>query len=279
MYQDTLPFFGTFTYDDAHMTYGADSGTLVKRDFQLFIKRLKDRFQLYNSDFGFFAAGEYGDSFDRPHMHAILYGMPRLKKMYDRGFDYLNSEIAKVWQNGFVYLGPAEIGGIHYTAKYVLKYATDKYDGKQKPFMLASKGLGAPWLQSSEAKYIRYRITHVPYLENIPCYDDSVESIISNANENINYLRKYLPDMKCTLVDGRRVPLPDYLKYKLLGHFEDRFDNPYFWLNYYRSIKEALEYTVANVDYDLESRSTMQSQIVDFAKRKIKQRLILNNQL
>lgn len=278
-YLDSVPFFGTFTYDDDHLVYGCDEPTLIKRDFQLFVKRLKDRYNLYNSDFAFFAAGEYGDNFGRPHMHAILFGFPQLKNMYDRGFEFLNDQIRDVWQNGFVYLGPAEVGGIHYTAKYVLKYATDDYNGVQKPFCTASKGLGSPWLNSQECKFIRYRITHVPRLTTIPLDDVTPESLLSNANDNIKYLKSYLPDFKCTLSDGRRVPLPDYLRYKILGHFENRWDNPYTVLNMYRSIKRSLEYLRDHKEYDLVSSVSMQQQIVDFAKRKIRNRLILNNQL
>jgi len=280
LYTDSQPFFCTFTYDDDHLVYG-DRPTLYKRDFQLFVKRLKENYQLYHSDFAFVAAGEYGDLLERPHYHAILYGMPQLTDMYNRGFQYLNAQLSKVWQNGYVYCGPAETSGIHYTAKYVLKYIIDDYDGIQKPFILASKGIGTPWLRSAECNYLihrldtfRLRAVEVPDLD---CRD--FQSLLDSSFDAIQKLRKFYPKFDCTLADGRHVPLPSYLKQKVLGSFEHFRDNPMWLYDHINKIYQSCSYIIKYGDLDRETSLSHQDQILDFARRKIKQRLILKNQL
>ena len=59
--------FITLTFDDAHLD---KSGSLVKRDFVLFMKRLRKRFGRVR----FFHCGEYGSQLSRPHHHACLFG-------------------------------------------------------------------------------------------------------------------------------------------------------------------------------------------------------------
>lgn len=75
-------YFLTITYDDQFVpiSYYSDpatgeaqpSLTLRKRDFQLFMKRLRKR---HVKPLRFFAAGEYGDNTFRPHYHAIIFGL------------------------------------------------------------------------------------------------------------------------------------------------------------------------------------------------------------
>lgn len=75
-------YFVTLTYDEDHVprSYYPDpetgeaqpSLTLSKRDFQLFMKRLRKR---HVSLIRFFACGEYGPQTFRPHYHAIIFGL------------------------------------------------------------------------------------------------------------------------------------------------------------------------------------------------------------
>lgn len=63
--------FVTLTYSDDHCPV-----TLQKRDLQLFLKRLRKSLP---QRIKFFASGEYGDKFDRPHYHALLFGVDHEK--------------------------------------------------------------------------------------------------------------------------------------------------------------------------------------------------------
>lgn len=58
--------FVTLTYDDAHYT-----PSLNYPDFQRFMYRVRQKFGATR----FFCAGEYGSLNDRPHFHALLFGL------------------------------------------------------------------------------------------------------------------------------------------------------------------------------------------------------------
>ena len=73
-YHDSA-YFVTLTYNEEHVPRTGLHGemSLRKRDFQLFMKRLRKK---YSDDrIRFYAAGEYGTTTQRPHYHAILFGL------------------------------------------------------------------------------------------------------------------------------------------------------------------------------------------------------------
>lgn len=77
--------------------------TLRKKDFQLFMKRLRKEFP--DDHIRYFAAGEYGDKHLRPHYHAIIYGLHLddlvLSDLQRGDFPYYESEkLQKVWDSG-----------------------------------------------------------------------------------------------------------------------------------------------------------------------------------
>ncbi|UPW41041.1 replication initiator protein [Sigmofec virus UA08Rod_5692] len=135
-------YFITLTYDDEHLprTYSADPetgeiispvATLVKRDFQLFMKRLRKNTQ---QKLRFMAAGEYGTNTFRPHYHVILFGLELDDlvpyKNSRLGYQYYNSEtVQKAWSDssgqplGFVVVGAVTWDTCAYVARYVMKKA------------------------------------------------------------------------------------------------------------------------------------------------------------
>ena len=77
--------------------------TLRKRDYQLFMKRLRKAFP--NDKIRFYAAGEYGPKTLRPHYHAILFGLHLddlgFYENSDQNFPYYWSKsLQKVWDEG-----------------------------------------------------------------------------------------------------------------------------------------------------------------------------------
>lgn len=101
-------WFATITYNDKYvprvMSSDPDTGkqapalTLRKRDFQLWMKRLRRHFP--ENKIRFFAAGEYGSETLRPHYHAILFGLPLADcEPYEKSGNYqlfTSKSIAKV---------------------------------------------------------------------------------------------------------------------------------------------------------------------------------------
>lgn len=132
-------YFVTLTYDNDHVpvSYYADPNTgealealsLSKRDWQLFMKRLRKAHP--SPPLRFFMAGEYGSTTFRPHYHAIIFGLELNDlvpyKRSEIGYQYYTSEtLQKVWSVDGVPIGYVVVGEVTwetcaYTARYVMK--------------------------------------------------------------------------------------------------------------------------------------------------------------
>lgn len=153
-YHDSA-YFITLTYNDDHVpvSYYADpetgeaqeSLTLCKRDWQLFMKRLRKAFP--DDQIRFYACGEYGSQTFRPHYHAIVFGLHLhdLVPVQDvqrgeLGYQYFSSEsLQRCWSVvecsrvqgeydspvrspiGYVMVGRVTWETCAYVARYVLK--------------------------------------------------------------------------------------------------------------------------------------------------------------
>lgn len=217
MYHDEA-YFVTLTYDDAHVPLSwysdPETGearkvmTLRKRDFQLFMKRLRrwqDELQwpgkTDNHCIRFFASGEYGSKSFRPHYHAIIFNLHLddlvFYKYNELGQPLYNSEsLSKIWSVrnpvrgvlppltsiGFVVVGRLTWESACYTARYTAKKNNTYYDefyetfNIEKPFTLMSRrpGIGRQY------------------------YDDHAE-LMDYTTINIS-----------TSEGGRKVPIPKY---------------------------------------------------------------------
>lgn len=141
--------FLTLTYDENHIP---ENGSLVKKDLQDFMKRLRKYFPAQSIKY--FACGEYGDQTHRPHYHVILFGCD----MYDTPFKVLRKFKTecwcecRAWDKGQCTIAPFNEARASYVAKYCVKKWTGKdaeehYQGRQPEFCLASQGLGLHWLK------------------------------------------------------------------------------------------------------------------------------------
>lgn len=170
-------WFVTLTYDDFYvndhcMVIGEDQKvhySLVKRDLQLFMKRLRK----YMPDkIRFYACGEYGEHTLRPHYHLILFNCDLGSESMDPvsksklGFQYFNSEIIrKTWKFGFNICAPVTWESCAYTARYMLKklkgFEAEWYDyfSVERPFTIGSRkpGIGRSYFEDhkdlSEVSY------------------------------------------------------------------------------------------------------------------------------
>ncbi|QXN75056.1 replication initiator protein [Microvirus mar17] len=118
-------YFFTLTYDDEHLPI-AECGapTLRKRDFQLFMKRLRKSFETR-----YFACGEYGDNTYRPHYHSLMFGLKlndlvpyKTVKKKNNVYTYYNSpQINEIWGKGYVVITNLTADTCAYTARYCMK--------------------------------------------------------------------------------------------------------------------------------------------------------------
>ncbi len=126
-------YFVTLTYDEEHVNHSEfvnDDGVITdiltckKRDFQLFMKRLRKAFPEQN--IRYFACTEYGETTARPHCHAILFGLKlddlRPIKITEMGDTlYTSDKLVSIWKNGIVSIGDVTWESCAYVARYVTK--------------------------------------------------------------------------------------------------------------------------------------------------------------
>nr|AOV86368.1 putative replication protein VP4 [uncultured virus] len=125
----TKASFLTLTYDDENLPPG---GQLVKRDLQLFIKRLRKAY----GQLRYFAVGEYGDLSLRPHYHAALYGLDREDM----------EVVETAWGKGRVSLDDLTVQSAAYICGYVVKKLnkeTDEISVPEFAIMSLKPGIGA----------------------------------------------------------------------------------------------------------------------------------------
>lgn len=167
--------FVTLTYSDAHLR----SLSLVYSDFQNFMKRLRKRRSFFDTREWqwlprFYAAGEYGEGFERPHFHALLFGVffedREFLKELPSGFRlYRSAELEKLWPFGFASIGDVTFESAAYVARYVMKKVTGQAAEQHYEFvdigsgevsqrrpefnrMSLKPGIGAKWYERFHAE-------------------------------------------------------------------------------------------------------------------------------
>lgn len=166
-WQDSL--FLTLTYSDFYLPFGrVGLPTLRKDHLQKFFKRLRHHlrvmYYVYNScrrkpnkrymqyPIRYFACGEYGDNTQRPHYHAIMFGLSQFnvdREVIKHCWPYCD------WNNSYIErksFGSAEADSMRYVSQYIdKKYDNDYSDevysdlGREPVFKLASNGIGRDW--------------------------------------------------------------------------------------------------------------------------------------
>ena len=115
--------FITLTYSDEWLP---SDGSLNKKHFQDFMKRLRSRF--VGRRIRFFHAGEYGSRYRRPHYHACLFNFDfEDKKLFkrDNGVSLYTSDVLdSVWKFGFCSVGSLTFESAAYVARYIMKKVT-----------------------------------------------------------------------------------------------------------------------------------------------------------
>lgn len=195
--------FLTLTYNDDNLP---DNETLVKKDVQNFIKRLR---KFYNDvKIRYFAVGEYGTEKHRPHYHLIIYGLkaPEQKKKSILNWKYGKFLEEKIWKKGYTFVGYVDSKCISYVSKYILKefvkgVSVEQYEkaGLLPPFSLKSSGIGLTWL-----------------LNNI-------DKVLSDIKQN-----------KCVTMYKSKVGYPRYYRKKLIEY--NKVDEDFFKNRYYKDL-------------------------------------------
>lgn len=131
---------------------------------QLFLKRVRKH---YGSGIRFFLCGEYGDSNNRPHYHALLFGLTLTDRLvHKRHRDhvlYQSPTLTEIWGKGYITLGDVTMESAAYVARYITKKQTgpaaiiyephisddgEVFDKRHPPFVTMSRrdGIGKRWV-------------------------------------------------------------------------------------------------------------------------------------
>lgn len=188
-----LACFLTLTYNNHFLP---NPPTLVKRDFQLFMKRLRKFHETNNPDspkIKYYMCGEYGGNTRRPHYHAIVFGLDFSdKRPHTKGKRgdqiYTSEKLNEIWGLGYCWIGSVTYKSAGYVARYCLKkvngeMADDHYQTVNtqtgeihpiiKEYMAASQGLGLAHFEQHHAQmYLRDSVIVEGKEAPIPKYYD-----------------------------------------------------------------------------------------------------------
>lgn len=144
--------FVTLTIDDDHMPPGR---SLDHRHYQLFMKRLIKK----RGPTRFYMCGEYGETTDRPHYHACLFGIDfKDQKFFTTNHQqddvYTSAELDSIWQLGHCSVGAVTLQSAGYCTRYIMSKKTGglgelTYGDRTPPYNRMSNrpGLGAAWVR------------------------------------------------------------------------------------------------------------------------------------
>lgn len=162
-------FFLTLTYSDENIRYDEkDRPSLVKRDLQLFNKRIrKASGRLCEDQYRYYAVGEYGSRTHRPHYHLLVFNL---------ALDVVN-RLSEYWTLGHCHIGAISDASIHYMTKYHVNYRRDMEDEDRVPeFAMMSRkpGIGASYLTDDVKKYHtngdNVSVVNNGYVQRMPRY-------------------------------------------------------------------------------------------------------------
>ena len=146
--------FLTLTYSDEHLP---EDGSVSSREVTLFVKRMRKQLR---KPLRYFACGEYGDRFGRPHYHMALFGedfrsdgqpLPKTKTGFPQ---WTSPQLEQLWGKGRVAVMDVSFDSAQYVAKYVTKkvngaQAAAHYHGRRPEFASMSKrpAIGLTWFR------------------------------------------------------------------------------------------------------------------------------------
>lgn len=125
-----------------------DPTSLNKRDFQLFMKRLRKKYS--DIPIRYYHSGEYGEKNGRPHYHAIIFGInfdDRVLWSEKPNKLYTSETLTSLWPYGYHIIGNVTFETASYTARYIMKKqygknAVEHYQDRIPEYSTMSLGNG-----------------------------------------------------------------------------------------------------------------------------------------
>ena len=172
--------FLTLTYNDENLP---PDRSLEHRHVQLFLKRLRK--SLGSKKIKYFCAGEYGDTYQRPHYHLIVFGhnfSDRVRHSRTESGHWLfqSDDLDALWRRGFSLIGDVTYESAQYCAKYCLKKVTGKaaeahYNGRKPDYAVMSNGIGKSFVEEFNREvYPSDEVIHDGSALKVPRYYDKL---------------------------------------------------------------------------------------------------------
>lgn len=219
-------------YDLDGNFYLGSQPTVCVRDCQLFMKRFRKELAKDGLKCRFYLSSEYGPKTQRPHYHAILFGvgLDFFQKKDPKTFRVCGSNALKqpyytckwfedIWSHGFVTVCPVT----WQTCAYVARYCTKKLNGsvgdlvygnRTPPFSLSSRrpGIGGLYLEEhsdlfdSTKVFSKYRPDGMPipdyFLRKLELTD---HELFVNIKETRKAIMEATVDFEDSLTDLNRI--------------------------------------------------------------------------
>lgn len=175
-----------------------DTG-LVKKDLQLFFKRLRKKF---GSGIRYFACGEYGTSLTgthRPHYHAIIFNWfpPDAKYVADSeygGYRYSSKILTDLWGHGITEVGEVSYASCGYVARYCQKKLKSKKLTGEFCLMSRRPGIGQQWFNDHykdiyDTDFVYFQFGNTNKLNPCRYFDKLYEVIDKDDMDRIKNVR------------------------------------------------------------------------------------------
>lgn len=165
------------------------------QDFQLFMKRLRK--SISPKKIKFYQCGEYGDKYDRPHYHAIIFGHDfedKTESEKAHGNQLYESKVLQgLWPYGSSAIGDVTFESAAYVARYIIKkingtkaanhYNTISPDGEtisRKPESTTmSNGIGKSWFEKYQQEAYAYDYVIINgHKSGVPKYYDQLLKLL-----------------------------------------------------------------------------------------------------
>ncbi len=190
------------------LTYAQDAGvnavTLVYKDVQDFLKRLRKKYKCR-----YIVAGEYGSAKGRAHWHIIVFFKDKVPNVQE------NKRVEwKYWPHGFSYFQHPDWKGFEYVLKYVLK---DQASRSADAHLSMSKKppLGAEYFEWLADEHVRQGLAPQKYFYKfggIRDYKNREKTFMMTGKTKENFMERFLQKwMEKYDADPRSEVVDEYL--------------------------------------------------------------------
>lgn len=185
---------------------GVNAVTLVYKDVQDFLKRLRKKYKCR-----YIVAGEYGSAKGRAHWHIIVFFKDNVPDVQmEKKVDW------QYWPHGFSYFQHPDWKGFEYVLKYVLK-DQDSRSADAHLAMSKKPPLGAEYFEWLADEHVRQGLAPQSYFykfEGIRDYKNREKTFMMTGKTKENFMERFLQKwMEKYEADPRSEIVDEYLDY------------------------------------------------------------------